>query len=90
MSFIYNAARAANGETKLTTQIEVFDINGRAVISSPVRPLVLKGNNDLARIPLTGAIRQDLIAPGNYLLQITVNDAIAGTRFVQQTVFTVE
>ncbi|HEY0051249.1 MAG TPA: hypothetical protein VGB68_18280, partial [Pyrinomonadaceae bacterium] len=78
------------GETNLTTQIEVFDTNGRAVISSPVRPLVLKGNNDLARIPLTGAIRQDLIAPGTYLLRVAVNDAIAKTKAVQQTIFTIE
>ncbi|HEX8249851.1 MAG TPA: T9SS type A sorting domain-containing protein, partial [Pyrinomonadaceae bacterium] len=90
MSFIYNAASGASGETNLTTQIEVFDMNGRAVISSAVRPLVLKGNNDLARIPLTGAIRQDLIAPGTYLLRVTVNDSIAKTKAVQQTVFTIE
>ena len=90
MSFIYNAARAASGETNLASQIEVFDINGRAVINSPLRPLVLKGSNDLARIPLTGAIRQDLLAPGTYLLRITVSDSTAKTKAVQEAVFTVE
>ncbi|MDQ3798717.1 MAG: VWA domain-containing protein [Acidobacteriota bacterium] len=91
MSFIYNAARGATGsETNLTTQIEVFDADGRAVISTPARPLVLKTVDDLARIPLTGAIRQDLMSPGTYLLRITVNDLTAKTKAVQQTVFTIE
>lgn len=90
MSFIYNAARAETGAPNLSTQIEVFDLKGRAIISTPTSPLVLKGNNDLARIPLTGAIRQDLIAPGTYLLRITVNDLMAKTTAVQQTVFTIE
>jgi VWFA-related protein len=90
MSFIYNAARSASGETNLTTRIEVFDVNGRAVIGSPERPLVLKTVNDLARIPLTGAIRQDLMSPGTYLLRVTVNDLIAKAKAVEQTVFTVE
>jgi VWFA-related protein len=89
MSFIYNAARAAGGETNLTTQIEVFDGGGRAVISTPTNSLTIKGNNDLARIPLTGAFRQEL-APGKYLLRITVNDLIAKTQAVQQAVFIVE
>jgi VWFA-related protein len=90
MSFIYNAAQSAGVAPNLTTQIEVFDAGGRAVINSPARPLVIKGNNDLARIPLTGAIRQDLIAPGTYLLRVTVSDLTAKTSAVQQTVFTVE
>jgi VWFA-related protein len=89
MLFIYNVARGAGSETNLTTQIEVFDGGGRAVISSSTNPLTIKGNNDLARIPLTGAFRQEL-APGKYLLRITVNDLIAKTQAVQQTVFTVE
>lgn len=90
LSFVYNAARTAGGEVNLTTQITVFDAQGRAVINTPVRPLTFKGTNDLSRIPLKGSIRQDLIAPGNYLLQVKVNDTIAGTNTVQQTAFTVE
>jgi VWFA-related protein len=90
MSFIYNAARAG-GEPNLTTQIEVLDGSGRAVINSPSRPLLIKATtNDLARIPLTGAIRQDLLTPGTYLLRVTVNDLTAKSTAVQQTVFTVE
>lgn len=91
MSFIYNAAqKSGEGGVNLTSQIEVFDAAGRAIISSPVRPLVLKGNSDSARIPLTGAIRQNLFAPGTYLLRVTVKDLTANTSAVQQTVFTVD
>jgi len=90
LTFIYNAARRNGGEVSLTTQISVFDAQGRAVINSPARPLSIKGSNDLARIPLKGSIQQDLMTPGTYLLQITVSDAIAGTNAVRQIVFTVE
>jgi VWFA-related protein len=90
LAFIYNAARAGGGEVNLTTQISVFDAQGRAVINSPARPLIFKGTNDAARIPLKGSIRQDLMTPGIYLLQINVSDLIAGTSAVRQTIFTVE
>ncbi|HLM02645.1 MAG TPA: VWA domain-containing protein [Pyrinomonadaceae bacterium] len=89
LTFVYNAAQSSNGEINLTTQISVFDARGRAVISTPVRPLPVKGASDLARIPLKGSIRQDSIPPGVYLLQVTVSDTVAGTNFVQQTLFTI-
>lgn len=90
MSFIYNAARAGNGEINLSTKIEIFDAQGRAVVNTPMRPLSTKGLDDLARIPLTGAIKQQTSVPGNYLLRVTVNDLAAKTIVVQQTVFKIE
>jgi hypothetical protein len=55
-----------------------------------LQPLTTKGNADLARIPVRGAIRQQLNTPGRYLLRVTVADNIANTKAVQQTVFTIE
>ncbi len=90
MSFIYNAARTGSGETNLATKIEIFDAQGRAIVNTPMRPLSTKGLADLSRIPLTGLIRQQTSVPGNCLLRVTVNDLVAKTTTVEQTVFTIE
>ena len=90
MSFIYNAARAGNGEMNLASKIEIFDASGREIVNTAMRPLSVKNIDDAARIPLTGAIKQPTSVPGTYLLRVTVNDLIAKTSVVQQTVFTVE
>ncbi len=90
MSFIYNAARAGNGEMNLATKIEIYDEQGRAIVNTPMRPLATKGLDDFARIPLTGAIKQQTSAPGNYLLRVTVNDLVANSTVVQQTTFIIE
>jgi VWFA-related protein len=91
-SFIYNAARGNNGsgETNLATRVEVINNEGKTVIDSNLQPLVTKGNDDLARIPVRGAIRQQLDTPGRYLLRVTVADNIANTKTVQQALFTIE
>lgn len=90
LSFVYNAARGADGAINLETKIEIFDAQGRAIVNTPLRPLSTKGLNDLERVPLTGAIRQQTSAPGDYLLRVTVNDLNAKTTTVQQTIFTIK
>lgn len=90
MSFIYNAARGAGGEVNLMTKIEIFDAAGRAIVNTPMRPLDAKGIEDLARIPFTGALRQQQSQPGTYLLRVTVSDLTAKTTAVEQTIFTIE
>ena len=90
MSFVYNAAQTATGEVNLATKIEVFDAQGRAIVNTPMRPLSTKGLADLSRIPLTGAIKQQTSAPGNYLLRVTVSDLTTNATAVEQTVFTIE
>ncbi len=90
MSFIYNAARAGNGEMNLASQIEIFDASGREIVNTAMRPLLTKNIDDAARIPLTGAIKQQTSLPGTYLLRVTVNDLIAKTSVIEQTIFTIE
>lgn len=92
LSFVYNAAqdKTPNGTVNLAIQIEIYDAQNRVIVSSPMRSLAVNGTNDLARIPLSGSIRRDAVAPGTYLLRITLNDLSAKKTAVQQTVFTVE
>ncbi|HEV7644046.1 MAG TPA: VWA domain-containing protein [Pyrinomonadaceae bacterium] len=89
MYFVYNAAHATEG-VRLATRVEVLNSNGQTVIDTDLRPLVTKGNLDLARIPVRGSIKQQTLSPGNYLLRMTVADNIANTKATQQTVFIVD
>ncbi len=89
MYFVYNAAHATEG-VRLATRVEVLNANGQTVIDTDLRPLVTKGNLDLARIPVRGSIKQQTLSPGNYLLRMTVADNIANTKATQQTVFIVD
>ena len=92
LTFVYNAAKSEAGSSgaNLATQIEIFNSQGRKVVDSPMKPLVIKGHIASARIPVSGAIQQGAIAPGDYLLRVTVIDMQAKATAVQQTLFTVE
>lgn len=90
MAFVYNAARTGNGELNLAAKIEIFDADGRVIVDAPLRPLSTKGIDDLTRIPVTGAIKQQTSVPGNYLLRVTVSDLTTNSTVVQQTVFVIE
>ena len=89
MSFVYNAAQAADGTINLATKIEIFDAQGRVIVGTPMRPVSTGGLNDLSRVPLSGSIKQQTSAPGNYLLRITVSDLTTNKTAVEQTVFTI-
>lgn len=88
LSFVYNAART-NGKVNLAVQVEVLDARGRTAASAPMRPLTVQSDVDLARIPLSGALRQTL-SSGNYVLKVTIKDLTAQTVAAQQIAFTVE
>jgi VWFA-related protein len=89
--FIYNARVAAESRaTDLTSQVQVFDSEGRAIIEMPARPLSTVGATDAARIPYTGALSLSALAPNQYVLRLTVTDRISKTSATQQLKFTVE
>ena len=92
LTFVYNALKLKTDETavNLATQIEVFDARGKKIIDSLMKPLAVTGNEDITRIPVSGAIRQGTFSPGDYLLRVTVTDRQANSTAVQQTIFTVE
>jgi len=91
LTFIYNAAAGGGGTggPDLDTQIKILR-GGQAIISSPVRKLVLEAGGDPARIPYGADIKLNTLAPGRYLLHVEVNDRLAKTRASQEIVFEVE
>jgi VWFA-related protein len=84
---IYNAASAP--APKLEAQIEILR-GGQRVVASPVMPVVVESNSDVARIPYGANVGLKTLAPGRYVLKVTVMDRNANTSAVNQTIFDVE
>ncbi|HEX6047556.1 MAG TPA: VWA domain-containing protein [Pyrinomonadaceae bacterium] len=88
LTIIYNARPGAAGP-KLDSQIEILRA-GRRVIASPVRPVPIEPNTDLARIPYGAGISLKTLTPGRYVLRVTVSDREANETRVNETLFEVE
>jgi hypothetical protein len=87
LTVIYNAA--AGSAPKLDAQIEILR-GGQRVVASPVLPVIVEANSDLARIPYGANVGLKNLAPGRYVLKVTVNDRNANTSAVNQIIFEVE
>ncbi|HEX2270567.1 MAG TPA: hypothetical protein VHH35_13565 [Pyrinomonadaceae bacterium] len=83
---IYNATGAA---PKLEAQIEVLR-GGQRVMASPLLPVAVESNSDLARIPYGAGVALKTLNPGRYVLKVTINDRNANTNAVNQIVFDVD
>lgn len=86
-TIIYNAT--AGNAPKLDAQIEILR-GGQRVVVSPVLPVVVEANSDLARIPYGANVGLKTLAPGRYVLKVTVNDRNANTNAINQIIFEVE
>ncbi|HVQ39390.1 MAG TPA: VWA domain-containing protein [Pyrinomonadaceae bacterium] len=77
-AFIYNAQLdKAAGRPQLQTQVRVFR-DGQQVFSGKEITYDASGQTDLKRLPLAGAIQLgSTMAPGEYVIQIIVTDALA-------------
>jgi hypothetical protein len=90
MTFVYNAARGQDGKSlpSLSIQARILQM-GQPVRTTPVRTVSV-APDDLARILCRGELQLNSIAPGQYILEVTVTDEIAKTSASQQTRITVE
>ena len=88
LTIIYNAV-VTGGAPKLESQIEILR-RGQRVIASPVRPITLEPNTDLARIPYGAGVALRTLAPGRYVLRVTVSDRTANTNAVNEVLFDIE
>lgn len=87
-TIIYNATTTA--APKLDAQIEILRAGGQRVVASPVLPVVVEANADLARIPYGANVGLKTLAPGRYVLKVTVTDRNANASATNQVVFAVE
>jgi VWFA-related protein len=92
--FIYNAAsytvNRSGARVDLTAQVEVLNRTGHTVINSGLRTVSEGEAQDPARIPFGQAFPLNALAPGRYVLRISVTDGLAKTSATQQINFTVE
>lgn len=86
LTVIYNASPNA---PKLESQIEILR-GGQRVVASPVMPVAVEANSDLARIPYGANVGLKTLAPGRYVLKVTVMDRTANASAVNQIIFEVE
>lgn len=83
---VYNATGTP---PKLESQIEILR-GGQRVVASPVMPVAVEANADVARIPYGAGVGLKTLAPGRYVLKVTINDRSANTSATNQVVFEVE
>jgi hypothetical protein len=88
LTIVYNARQAAAGP-KLDSQIEILR-QGRRVIASPVRPIPIEPNTDPTRIPYGAGVSLKTLAPGRYVLRVTISDREANETKVSEVIFEVE
>jgi VWFA-related protein len=90
VAFIYNAARGANGNAPPDVLIQAQVLSaGRQIITTSWSKAP-GTTQDVGRIAYGGEIPLRSLAAGQYILQVTAKDQLAGTTAMQQTKFTVE
>jgi len=73
----------------LAAQIQVFR-DDEPVVTDPLHRISTDGETDLARIQYAGELKLEGLAPGRYVLQVTVIDRIAKTSASQRIRFQVD
>ena len=76
---VYNARiDRATGQPRLTAQVRLFR-DGQLVFTGGVAPVDASGQTDLKRLVAGGRLQVGTeLAPGDYVLQVIVTDALAG------------
>jgi hypothetical protein len=88
MAFIYNAIRADKSPPSLSIQARLWR-RGRVVQTGPLRKVEFN-SQDLVRIPCSGELSLVSIPPGDYVLEVTVTDALNQTSTSQRTRITID
>jgi VWFA-related protein len=91
MTYIYNAARGANGTAPpdITLQIQILR-NDQPVVTAASRKIEPGNALDPARLPYAAEVPLEALLPGRYVLQITAIDRISKTTASQRASFEVE
>ena len=88
--YIYNATLApTDSKPNLVMQVQVLR-DRQPIITTPVKEVSTAGLKDLNRISSGGDLSLESLAPGRYLLEITVIDRVSKTSASQEMRFEVE
>jgi hypothetical protein len=90
MTYVYNAARGADGTAPdVALQIQILR-NDQPVVTTSLRKIEPGSAQDLARLPYAAELPLEALLPGRYVLQITAIDRIAKTTVSQRANFEIE
>ncbi|HYJ87414.1 MAG TPA: VWA domain-containing protein [Pyrinomonadaceae bacterium] len=89
LTIVYNALSGSGGLPELQAQIKISRA-GQAIVTSPLRKVVVQAGADAARIPYGADIALQTLPAGRYLLQVTITDKVAKTSASQQVSFEIE
>jgi VWFA-related protein len=103
LTFIYNAAVGASAATPATSatgakpkpvpdlavQVQVFRDN-EPVITTPLHKIQTDGAADMQRVPYAAEVALNDLAPGAYVLQLTVIDKLAKASVTRRLDFRIE
>ena len=89
-TFIYNAVRGQDGKSPWNIWLRARLIRGGQIVKTTQVQRVSVESRDSQRIPFGSEILLDSIPLGQYILEITVEDQVAGTSASQQARITVE
>ncbi len=90
ITFIYNAGRGPNGNLPPDVLLQSQLLRaGQQMLTTPWNK-VTGTTQDAARIAYGGEIQLRTLPAGQYILQVTVKDQLAGTTAMQQTKITIE
>ena len=90
ITFIYNAGRGPNGNAPPDVLLQAQLLRAGQQVLTTAWSKVAGTTQDAARIAYGGEIQLRTIPPGQYILQVTVKDQLAGTTAAQQTKITIE
>lgn len=91
LTYIYNAARGANGSTSPDVALSVQILrDDQPVMTTAQRKVEVSGQTDPNRLAYAAELPLELMTPGHYVLQVTIIDRIAKTSAMQRTNFEIE
>jgi VWFA-related protein len=87
--YIYNAALATDFKPDLGVQVQILR-DREPVITTPSKRISTDGMQQFERLPYGGDLSLEGLAPGRYLLRISVVDRFAKTSAAQEVRFEIE
>ncbi len=91
LTYIYNAARGANGATPPDVALQVIILrNEQAVLTNPLHKVEPIPGGDPTAIPYAAEVPLSALVPGRYVLQVTAIDHLGKTTVSQTAGFDVE
>jgi len=86
---VYNAALATDFKPDLGVQVQILR-DGEPVITTPSKKISTEGMEQFDRLPYGGDLSLEGLAPGRYLLRISIVDRFAKTSAAQEVRFEIE